>query len=69
MESQSIQDFDRAMALGVRRTFKKEFIKAILETLDFYDVSIDSDTLKNKLKECDSLPTYLNEKSCFECGF
>lgn len=66
MELQSIQDFDRAMALGVRRTFKKEFIKAILETLDFYDVSIDSDTLKNKLKECDSLPTYLNENSVKE---
>lgn len=63
---QSIQDFDRAMALGVRRTFKKEFIKAILETLDFYDVSIDSDTLKNKLKECDSLPTYLNEQSVID---
>lgn len=66
MELQSIQDFDRAMALGVRRTFKKEFIKAILETLDFYDVSIDSDTLKNKLKECDSLPTYLNEQSVID---
>lgn len=66
METQSIQDFDRAMALGVRRTFKKEFIKAILETLDFYDVSIDSDTLKNKLKECDSLPTYLNEQSVID---
>lgn len=66
METQSIQDFDRAMALGVRRTFKKEFIKAILETLDFYDINIDTDSLKNKLKECDSLPTYLNENSVKE---
>ena len=63
---QSIQDFDHAMAIGVRRTFKKEFIRAIIETLDFYDINVDTDSLKEKLKEYDKLPTYLNENSVKE---
>lgn len=35
---QSIQDFDRAMAIGVRRTFKKELCTALQEVLDYNDI-------------------------------
>ena len=54
------------MAIGVRRTFKKEFIRAIIETLDFYDVNIEVDKLKEKLKKYDKIPTYLNDNSVEE---
>jgi len=61
---QSIQDFDRAMALGVRRTFKKEFIRSIKEVLNFLDVNDQiSEDVTTKLKEFENLPTYLNESN------
>ena len=38
MGGQSIQDFDRAMAIGVRKTFKKELCTALQEVLDYNDI-------------------------------
>ena len=59
---QSIQDFDRAMAEGVRRSFKKEFEECSKNLAMVSDVSEDTvnDILKQKQ---DEYPTYNNDKN------
>lgn len=59
---QSIQDFDRAMAEGVRRSFKKEFEECSKNLAMVSDVSEDTveDILKQKQ---DEYPTYKNDKN------
>ena len=64
MGGQSIQDFDRAMAVGIRRTFRKEMIGALREVLDYNDIeNIDDiiDSIEQAEKEDElKIPTYLN---------
>lgn len=43
---QSIPNFDYAMALGVRKTYKKELRKALEQMLTFEDVEINDDEFK-----------------------
>ena len=59
---QSIQDFDRAMAEGVRRSFKKEFEECSKNLAMVSDVS--EDTVEEILKQKqDEYPTYNNDKN------
>lgn len=61
---QSIQDFDRAMAIGVRRTFRKEYISALRETLDYNDIENIDEIIENVTNAEKNgevrIPTYLN---------
>lgn len=59
---QSIQDFDRAMAEGVRRSFKTEFKECAKNLAMISDVSEDAvdEILKQKQNE---YPTYKNDKN------
>ena len=70
---QSISDFDYAMAIGVRQTFRKEFLKVIKEFLVFSDV--EKSTIEEILTELQDgkdkyhildntiLPSYKNEEN------
>ena len=59
---QSIQDFDRAMAEGIRRSFKKEFEECSKNLAMVSDVS--EDTVEEILKQKqDEYPTYNNDKN------
>ena len=59
---QSIQDFDRAMAEGVRRSFKKEFEECSKNLAMVSDVS--EDTVEEILKQKqDEYPMYKNDKN------
>ena len=68
---QSISNFDYTMAIGVRKTFRKEFLKAMKEFLIFSDVQDDSiESIITELKDGKDkyhildntiLPSYKNE--------
>lgn len=51
---QSIPNFDYAMALGVRKTYKKELRLAIINMLNFVDVEVIPDEIKLLFSEVES---------------
>lgn len=67
---QSIPNFDYAMALGVKKSYKKNFVKNLFKILDVLVDEVDLDSLKEMVKEVESKTCELSmKKSSFDEKF
>lgn len=67
---QSIPNFDYAMALGVRKSYKKNFVKNLFKILDVLVDNVNIDSLKELVKEVESKTCELSmKKSNFDEKF
>ncbi len=58
---QSVPNFDYAMAMGVRKSYKKNFIKNLYKLLDLL-IDVNKDDLKNLVEECEKRSNELEMK-------
>ena len=60
---QSVPNFDYAMAIGVKKTYKKELRKALAKFLAYHDIEVSSDEMKElfaKVEEENNLEIRMN---------